>query len=26
MKTNNPEADKLIYPTYRKGWTIADMV
>lgn len=25
MKTNNPEADKLIYPTYRKGWTIADV-
>jgi predicted dehydrogenase len=20
MKTNNPEADKLLYPTYRKGW------
>jgi len=25
MKTNNPEADKLIYPTYRKGWTMADI-
>ena len=22
MKTNNPEANKLIKPTYRKGWTL----
>ena len=25
MRTNRPEADKLIYPEYRRGWAISDI-
>ncbi|HEY1110300.1 MAG TPA: Gfo/Idh/MocA family oxidoreductase [Opitutaceae bacterium] len=26
MKTNLPEADKLLYPTYRKGWGLNEII
>ena len=25
MRTGNPEADKMIYPTYRRGWGLGDV-